>query len=47
MRVPAVSLQEACDELIKIPFNSAVDSLNLGAAVAVVSFEYRRRNPFA
>ena len=46
MRVPAVSLQEACDELIKIPFNPAVDSLNLGAAVAVVSFEYRRRNPF-
>lgn len=35
----------SCDDLIKIPYNTAVDSLNLGAAVAVVSFEYRRRNP--
>ncbi|MFZ1381258.1 MAG: RNA methyltransferase [Scrofimicrobium sp.] len=34
-----------CDALVKIPYNAAVDSLNLGAAVAVVAFEYRRRNP--
>lgn len=39
-------LLSACDELLKIPYNQAVDSLNLGAAVAVVAFEYRRRNPF-
>ena len=38
-------LISVCDSLVKIPYNSAVDSLNLGAAVAVVAFEYRRRNP--
>lgn len=38
-------LISACEKLVKIPFNMAVDSLNLGAAVAVVAFEYRRRNP--
>ncbi len=40
-------LQAACDAMVRIPFNPAVDSLNLSAAAAVIAFEYRRRLPFA
>lgn len=40
------TLIELCSALVKIPYNEQVDSLNLAASVAVVSFEFRRRNPF-
>ncbi len=33
----------ACDQVLKIPFNPAVDSLNLAAAAAVVAFDYVRQ----
>ncbi len=39
-------LQAACDIMVRIPFSTAVDSLNLSAAAAVIAFEYRRRVPF-
>ncbi len=36
-------LLDACDQVLKIPFNPAVDSLNLAAAAAVVAFDYVRQ----
>lgn len=37
-------LLDACNQVLKIPFNPAVDSLNLAAAAAVVAFDYVRQS---
>jgi TrmH family RNA methyltransferase len=36
---------EACDELLSIPMEGRVDSLNLGVATAIVLYGARRRTP--
>lgn len=38
------SLINKCDCLVKIPYNPAVDSLNLAAAAAIICFDYVRQH---
>jgi 23S rRNA (guanosine2251-2'-O)-methyltransferase len=40
-------VQEACDFLVKIPMQGAVDSLNVATATAVLAFEIRRQQAIA
>ena len=38
--------RKLCDEIVSIPMNGHIDSLNVSVAAGILLYEYRRRYPF-